>query len=335
MRNQTSTSCPCASGYAEGARVGARVGAPDAIQVADRFHLLCNLTDAVKRVVRAHQKCLQDQPASAAVAQPDPTQPAAPDGEPTDVVAGRRAELTRLRWAEVRVLSDKGIGTTAISRALNLDTKTVRRYARAATAEELITTMPRRGSDLDGHTAYLATRWQEGCTNAMRLTQELRERGYRGSERSVRRLLQAWRAGATPVATPTSPPTPHQVTGWIIRPTSERTKHDHAALTRIIDRCPILRVLDQLVGDFGGMLRHLHGQHLDTWIAQARPAGSRSSTGSPPACSRTTTPCATGLTLPWSSDAVEGAVARLKAVKRAMYGRANFDLLRRRVLLPT
>jgi len=102
-----------ASGYAE----GARIGAPDAIQVADRFHLLYNLTDAVKRVVRAHQKCLPDQPASAAVAQPDPTQPAVPDGEPADVVLGRRAELTRQRWAEVRALSDKGIGATAISTA--------------------------------------------------------------------------------------------------------------------------------------------------------------------------------------------------------------------------
>ncbi|WP_433665202.1 ISL3 family transposase [Nocardia sp. CA-128927] len=146
-----------ASGYAE----GARRGAPDAIQVADRFHLLYNLTDAVDRVVRAHRKCLHDRPASEAVAQPAPA-PA--------VVDGWRAELTRQRWAEVHALWDKGIGHTAICRALNLDDKTVRRYARATSADELLTQALRRGSALDAHTAYLAERWQQGCTNAATLT---------------------------------------------------------------------------------------------------------------------------------------------------------------------
>ncbi|MBF6303142.1 transposase, partial [Nocardia amamiensis] len=120
-----------ASGFAE----GARRGAPDAIQVADRFHLLYNLTDAVDRVVRAHRKCLHDRPVDEAVAQPAPA---------PVVVDGRRAELTRQRWAEVHALWDKGIGHTAICRALNLDDKTVRRYARACSADELLTQSPKR-----------------------------------------------------------------------------------------------------------------------------------------------------------------------------------------------
>jgi transposase len=150
-----------AGGYAE----GARLGAPEAIQVADRFHLLYNLTDAVDRVVRAHRKCLQDRSEHEAVAQPAP---------PAVVAEGRRAELTRQRHAEVHALWDKGIGTTTIAKALNLDDKTVRRYARAATADELLTELARRGSELDAHTGYLAQRWQEGCTNAARLDKELR-----------------------------------------------------------------------------------------------------------------------------------------------------------------
>jgi transposase len=39
-----------------------------------------------------------------------------------------------------------------------------------------------------------------------------------------------------------------------------------------------------------------------------------------------------GLTLHWSSGAVEGHVNRIKMIKRQMYGRANPDLLRLRVL---
>ncbi|MBF6303271.1 ISL3 family transposase, partial [Nocardia amamiensis] len=80
------------------------------------------------------------------------------------------------------------------------------------------------------------------------LTGELRERGYRGGERQVRRLLQTWRAGTTPpTATPITTPKPRQVTGWIIRPAHQRTEAERADLARILDRCPVLRGVDQLV----------------------------------------------------------------------------------------
>lgn len=310
-------------GYAE----GARLGAPEAIQVADRFHLLYNLTTAVDRVVRAHRKCLHEQPAAEAVAQPAP---------PTAALEGRRAELTRQRWREVHALWDKGIGTTTISRALNLDDKTVRRYARATSADELLTQVAKRGSELDAHAAYLVGRWQEGCTNAARLAAELRERGYRGSERSVRRLLHTWRTSATPpTATPTTAPKPRQVTGWIIRLAADRTESEQADLTRVLDRCPTLRTVDQLVSDFGGMLRQRHGQHLDTWIAAAQASDIPQLQGFAAGLLKDYDAVRNGLTLAWSSGAVEGNVTKLKAIKRAMYGRANFDLLRRRVLIGT
>lgn len=317
-----------AGAYAE----GARLGAPNAIQVADRFHLLYNLTVAVDRVVRAHRTCLAEQPAADAVAQPSPTtQLASPD-----VGEGRRAELTRQRWAEVHALWDKGIGTTAISRALNLDHKTVLRYARAVSADDPLTALPQRGSQLDEHSAYLAQRWQEGCTNAARLTAELRERGYRGSTRTVRRLLHTWRAGATPaVATPIASPKPRAVTGWIIRPAVDRGASEQADLTRILDRCPALRAVDELVSDFGGMLRQRQGQHLDTWIAKAQASDISPLRGFAAGLLKDYDAVRNGLTLGWSSGAVEGTVTKIKAVKRAMYGRANFDLLRRRILLGT
>lgn len=310
-----------ASGYAE----GARLGAPKAIQVADRFHLLHNLTDAVDRVVRAHRKCLQHQSERQAVAQPAP---------PIVIADGRRAELTRQRHAEIHALWDKGVGTTVIGKALNLDDKTVRRYARAATADELLTEVVRRGSELDAHIGYLAQRWQEGCTNSARLAIELGERGYRGSERSVRRLLQAWRSGATsPAAVPATTPKPRQVTGWIIRPAVDRTEQEQADLARILDRCQPLQTVNQLVSDFAGMLRQRQGQHLDTWIARARASGITQIQGFAAGLLRDYDAVRNGLTLTWSSGAVEGAVCKLKSIKSQMFGRANFDLLRRRVLL--
>ena len=311
-----------ASGYAE----GARLGAPDAIQVADRFHLLYNLTQAVDRVVRAHRRCLQDRPEAQAVAQP---RPPTDDGK-----EGRRAQVTRQRHAEIHALHAKGIGTTTIGRTVNLDDKTVRRYLRAATADELLTETAPRTRQLDTHVAYLAERWEQGCTNAKWLTTELRERGYRGSERSVRRLLHTWRDGTIkPAAMTAVAPKPREVTGWIIRPVAERTDREHADLARILQRCDSLRTVDQLVSDFAGMLRHRQGQHLDTWIAQGQASGVPHLAGFAAGLLKDYDAVRNGLTLPWSSGAVEGNVCKLKAIKRQMYGRANFDLLRRRVIL--
>jgi transposase len=289
-------------------------GAPDAIQVADRFHLLHNLTDAVDKVVRAHRKCLRDQSAADAVAQPAP--PAAQPAAPTAVAEGRRAELTRQRRAEVHALHERGVGTTAICKALNLDRTTVRRYVNAATAEELLTQVTRRGRELDAHLDYLAQRWQEGCTNAARLAHELRARGYRGAERSVRRLLQAWRTSSTPPsADPSATHTPREVTGWIIRPAAERTEQEQTDLTRILDRCQTLRTVDRLVGDFAGMLRERRGRHLDTWIADAKASDIPQLQGFAAGLLKDYDAVRNGLTLNWSSGAVEGAVCRLKQSK--------------------
>ncbi|MEV6632839.1 transposase [Actinoplanes sp. NPDC051470] len=252
-----------ASGYAE----GGRLGAPDAIQVADRFHLLQNLTQAVDRVVRAHRACLKDRPEAEAVAQPRP-----PADNPDE--QGRRASVTRQRHAEVRALNLTGVGTTAISRALNLDAKTVRRYLRAETPGELLAEAMPREKELDEHVGYLAKRWEQGCTNAVTLTNELRERGYRGSARTVRRLLQTWRDGTVnPTAVIAVAPKPREVTGWIIRPAAERTGQEQADLNRILQRCDSLHIVDRLVSDFAGMLHQLRGPHPPARLNERRRVG--------------------------------------------------------------
>jgi hypothetical protein len=182
---------------------------------------------------------------------------------------------------------------------------TVRRYINAATAEELLTQVARRGRALDAHLDYLAQRWQEGCTNAAWLAQELRARGCRGAERSVRRLLQTWRTGLTsPSAAPPAAQTPRDVTGWIIRPTAKRTEQEQANLTRILDRRPTLRTLGLLVGDFG-MLCKRRGSISTPGSRTRGPAISRSRYAA--VCSRTTTPSET-------DSPFSGAAAQLRAL---------------------
>ena len=176
--------------YAEGA---AR-GAPLAVQVADRWHLLHNLAGAVERAVARHRSCLRDEST-----QPEtgPAVPAAPQGQ--------RAQKTSGRHAEIHAALARGLTITEISRTLHLDRKTVRRYATTPDPGDLCSgTRAVQPGLLDPYLPYLHQRWDEGCRSTERLHQEIRARGYRGSLRTLRRhtvrLRQRHRATGLPTS---------------------------------------------------------------------------------------------------------------------------------------
>jgi transposase len=306
--------------YAEGA---AR-GAPLAIQVADRWHLLHNLAGAVERAVARHRSCLQEEPA-----QPDPgtgVHPAALAGE------GRRAAQARARYAEIHAALGRGLTVTEISRALQLDRKTVRRYAAAADPGELSAGTPAaRPGVLDPHLPHLHQRWEEGCRSTDQLHEEIRARGYRGSLRTLRRHTAQLRQATARPARPPAPP-PKKVATWILTPPGKLTDADHATLTRINARCPEISTTCVLVRDFAGMLCHRRGRHLGAWAASAEASPVPELRGFAKGLRKDWAAVTAGLTLPYSSGVVEGHVNRIKMIKRQMYGRAKPDLLRKRVL---
>ncbi|MEV4283724.1 transposase [Actinoplanes xinjiangensis] len=139
-----------------------------------------------------------------------------------------------------------------------------------------------------------------------------------------------------PATTPRPAPTPkpRRVTSWIMaKPEHLDTEHS-AALADIPARCPALRAVHRHVAEFAAMMHDLGGDRLDGWLraveADDLPALHTLVTG----LRRDHAAVTAGLTLPYDSGAVEGQVNRIKALKRAMYGRANLDLLRQRVLIP-
>ena len=303
--------------YAE----GAAEGAPLAIQVADRWHLWHNLAEAVERPVVRHRSCLQE-PAP----EPVPEQATPPQEQGL-------AARTRARHAEVHAALARGLNITEISRTLRLERKTVRRYAIAATADQLITgkRLTRPGL-LGPHQAYLRGRWDEGVRSTERLYEELRERGYRGSLRTLRRLTSQLRADT---AVPAPPPAPaaRKVASWILTPPGKLTDADRAVLAEITARCEELKATRGLVRDFADMLCHRHGQHLEAWATQAETSPVSELRGFAKGLRKDWAAVSAGLTVPYSSGPVEGHVNRIKMIKRQMYGRANPDLLRKRVLL--
>jgi transposase len=304
--------------YAE----GAASGAPLAIQVADRWHLLHNLAEAVERAVARHRSCLRDTPAEPQAA---PVIRKAPEGQ--------RARQARDRHAAVHAALDRGLTITQVSRDLQLDRKTVRRYAATADPAALISDAPAsRAGLLDPHLPCLHQRWEEGCTSTDQLNEELRARGYRGSLRTLRRHTAALRQGN---ATPAAPPAPasKKVARWILTPPGNLTAGHSAALAAITARCPELDATRTLVRQFGDMLTHRQGSKLPAWADNAEASTVQELRSFAAGLRKDWDAVTAGLTLHWSSGTVEGHVNRIKMIKRQMYGRAKPDLLRKRVLL--
>ena len=317
-----------AGAYAE----GGRDGAPQAIQVADRWHLWHNLAGHVEKAVARHHGCLKEpgpEPPPGPAPQPDLQRAADQRFEDSALVA-----RTRQRYEAVQALLAQGKGIKPIMAELGLARGTVRRFARAASADELLgKAAGRRPSILDDFKPYLHQRWNAGCTSVRQLHAEIAAAGYCGSYDVVRDYLRPFRAaGAAPPAGPPPLKTRH-VTGWILRDPATLDDSEQAKLHDLRARCPHLDALAGHVTEFAKILTGRHGGRLDAWITAVQ------ADDQPDLHSFTTglkadhTAVLNGLTLPYSSGAVEGNVNRIKMIKRQMYGRASLSLLRKRVIL--
>jgi hypothetical protein len=292
-------------------------------QVADRWHLWHNLAEAVERAVARHGSCLREPPPQS---EPGPLAEQAAEPPPDKGLAAR----TRARHAGVHAALARGLTITQISRTLRLERKTVRRYA---TADQLIggTRLTRPGL-LGPHQAYLRQRWDDGVRSTSRLHQELRERGYRGSQRTLRRLTAQLRQDTAIPVPPPAPPA-RKVASWILTPPAKLTQDDRAALAQVTARCQELTTTRDLVREFADMLCNQRGEHLAAWAAQAETSPVSELRGYAKGLRKDWAAVTAGLTTPYNSGPVEGHVNRIKMIKRQMYGRAKPDLLRKRVLL--
>ncbi|MFH9983950.1 ISL3 family transposase [Streptomyces sp. NPDC017179] len=310
---------------------GATAGAPQAVQVADRWHLWHNLSEAAERCVADHRGCLR-------VLAPDPAQPAPepkkfedPSGSPWPT-GHRFADRTRAKHATVHELLAAGHSRRAIGRQLRMTSRTVKLFADAATPEDLFRGQWQgRPSKLDAFKPYLDDRWNQGCTNAWKVWEEIVPLGYQGSYQRVRAYVREKRTSPSPITA--RPPSPRVVAGWILRRPETLPEIDHLRLKAVLVHCPELDALTGHVRSFAQMLTERQGERLPQWLDAVRRDDLPSLHTLAAGIERDRDAVIAGLTLPWNSGVVEGHVNRIKMLKRQMFGRAGFVLLRKRVLL--
>jgi transposase len=329
---------------------GASRGVPDAVQVADRFHLLGNLRVALEEVATRLQAAIRaasvpassaDTPDMTGAEKPQPTvRPSSslpPAGRRLRVqqqmVANRDRRLAR--YEQVVKLHQQGVSQKAIATQLDLCPKTIRRWLRAGQFPERAARR-KRVTRLDGYQSYLRQRWQEGCHNGARLWRELREQGYAGS----RTLVADWVAGQrlTDGAQPTECQraySPRRVSWLFMRDRDELEANEQEFLDRLLLASPIMASAYQLARDFCQMVKGRQAQSPDGWLKKVADSELEELQRFAAGLQRDYAAVMASLSLVWSNGQVEGQINRLKILKRQMYGRAGFDLLRQRVLLPT
>jgi transposase len=346
-----------AGAYAE----GARQGAPQAVQVADRWHLLRNLGEVLERFLARHHAALRE----AARATPESVAPAAEaetgarTGRPTERVreaatprtgaqreSAHRRERRLARYSEVVALHGQGASLRALSERVGISRMTARKYLRAGSFPELATRETALGADTP-HGAYLRERWSQGCANAAQLFRELHARGFEGSAGAVRRLVGSWRETPArrgrpsrhraPTAgqrtPPARPPSPRQVLWLLLRADGERDAAQRAFVERLRASCPELTAAESLAREFRRLVRTRDAPSLAPWLDSAQKGNLPEFREFAAGLRRDGAAVAAALTMAWSNGQAEGQITKLKMLKRQMFGRANLDLLRQRVLL--
>jgi transposase len=190
---------------------------------------------------------------------------------------------------------------------------------------------------------YVTERWKQGERNGLQLWRELQAQGYKGSWRTIYRLLarlrqspapsrgKAERAHVVPVTSLQDFSAKDAV--WLfVRTPSDLDETEKQDLALICQACSTANLVYELVQDFMSMLRQRKGDHLDDWLRLARDSHIRELERFVHSIELDKAAVQAGLTLPHSSGQVEGQITKLKLIKRTMYGRAGFALLRQRVL---
>jgi transposase len=335
------------SAYAD----GAHQGAPAAIQVADRFHLLQNLREALDQVFTTHGKALDavnDLVRQQPMALPDGTVavPVPPPDTPRPVQqrAAQRQARRQTIYEQVWTFHRQGWTSRAIAQQVGISLRTVQRDLQTATFPGRKRRSDCGQSLLDPYKVTLLERWNAGCHTAMRLFRELRQRGYGGSyglvAAYVRRVRQAQglapgqRRARQPLPVVAESPyqslTPRRATWLVLRREEQRTNHETQQLAQLRAQHAEVDEAITLAQDFATLVRQRQPTQLDPWLKRATTSTLEALRRFAKGLYEDYDAVKAGVTLPWSTGPVEGHINRLKMLKRQMFGRARLDLLSRR-----
>lgn len=314
---------------------GTRRGAPNAVQVADRWHVITNITDCMRRLVSRRWSALKPHLHSPEV-NGDPGGEKATEEQLTNAarISLERRSRRLSRYQDVLRLHGEGYGIREIARKQGMSRRTVRMFLRTESFPERAQSVRPPGL-LAPFVEYLRSRWNAGCNNGLQLWRELREMGYKGS----RGLVSIWVARKRKKALKEAklgsggrPPTLRQVVWRLILPVADLTVNEATSVTGYREACAEIAIAHDLTQLLNRILRRRDNTTLSDWLKAALACGVMELVALARGIKRDEAAIAASLRLEWSTGQVEGQNHRIKLLKRQMYGRAGFELLRQRIL---
>jgi transposase len=323
----------------------ATLGAPQARQVVDRFHLVKNLGEVLQEILghcRAEIR-LGEAPSSEVVQlaeEPTGPLPITATWQQRTPAHVKRAHQARQasrddRYEQMTALRAQGLTQREVAKRMGMSERAVRTWLKRGAAPTNERHVQRR-SVFDPYAPYVLQRWQAGVHQAKQLYEEIQAQGFSGTVRIVQRFVQALRDDPEKItlapATAADRFSSRTATWLFIRDPKQLSTQKQADLELICQRSEMARKTYALTQQFMSMLRLRRGQELETWLAAVEasqiPELHRFAQG----LLKDKSAVIAGLTLSYSNGPVEAQVHKLKLVKRSMFGRAKLPLLRQRLL---
>ena len=248
----------------------------------------------------------------------------------------RTHDRRRERYEQAVALFEQGKSKKEIARRLGMSRSTVIAYVTAGSFPERQRSPPTLGI-LAPYVGYLQRRWCDGCHNISQLWRDIKAQGYSGKRAMVKRYVQQLRRltraeYARLRQNPFRKPSPHQLCYWLLKEENELEAKERVLVKAFLDLCPEARTVQRYAGQFCHMLKTQQADAFPVWLEAAQACGVSELANFAAHILKDQDAVHNAMKYPWSNGQLEGQVNRLKTIKRQMYGRANFDLLRARVL---
>ena len=316
----------------------ARLGAPQAKQVADRFHIVQNLRQAIEEQMNLHGRAT----GRALLSDADNITAAG------SLLKSRLAHRTSREeiFATIHALRNQGLSCSEIGRRTGFPRRSIAKWLQFETPPDRRRAALKRTSPWYFE-EFLRQSWKDGIRTGSALFRLIRERGYEGSQTHLQRLLAGWRRAEQQASGPKvkheilkpvrDPETGHAISPVIaaalcIKPRGKLTSDQARKVDALKAGSPAFATMRGLAMRFNGILRGRQADPLPAWIDDAIETDLAPIVRFARTLNRDFDAVKNAIEMPWSNGQAEGQINRLKTLNRAMYGRAGPELLRARML---
>ena len=308
---------------------GIAQGAPQAMQVADRWHLLKNLTDAVFKIVQKEYTSLKKLDRELKALEKKSENPHPRSSEDHQILTPSESQRQE-RIQQAIALTQLGWHQKDIADQLGIHPKTIRRYLHNPDPQSK---RRRRPQILDPYKPYIRNRWKAGCRNTAQIFREIKAQGYPGQLTIVRDYINIIQKNKNLLEgkSKIDLPAPSILAWWVANcPTGDV---DHVSDWKtVVSSHPKLEITINLAREFSRMVKEHQMEELGNWLTIASQSEEPVWRNFAEGLKQDHDAIQAALSERWSNGPTEGHINRLKCLKRQMYGRAKDDLLRKRAL---